>query len=197
MTSSNDNNDNNSDAAYQSFLNKANADVQVGLNANVNTTTAGAGKGTKTVDAGVIVPPTLASVRQYYMSDADEPFLPVVLAREGAKDGVWPDAGITPLFYMSVPICTNDIIYIEQFASIISLSAVTSRTDVSVISPESFDPKGRYKSVIDAVKETLAEDAEVKVYRVGVSHSKLEYWVLGLDQPNKRILGLRAKAVES
>lgn len=58
---------------------------------------------------------------------------------------------------------------------------------------------------MDAVKKTLAagsgeidvNEAEVKVYRVKVSHSKVEYWVLGLDVPNKRILGLRAKAVET
>lgn len=38
---------------------------------------------------------------------------------------------------------------------------------------------------------------EVKVYRVELSSTKLEYWVLALDVPEGRVVGLRAKAVES
>ena len=81
------------DETYLKFLQKANENVKVGLNADVQTTTSGAGKGTKTVDAGIIVPPTLASVREYYVSDADEPFLPVVLGWDGVSNGNWPDRG--------------------------------------------------------------------------------------------------------
>jgi hypothetical protein len=38
---------------------------------------------------------------------------------------------------------------------------------------------------------------EVKVYRVELSSTKLEYWALALDVSEGRVVGLRAKAVES
>ena len=100
---------------------------------------------------------------------------------------------------------------IDQFASLISLSTVTPNTDITILSPKQFDPKGRYTSVIEKVKDTTTStgtskdktdgenenENEVKVYRVGISHSNVEYWVIGLDVSNKRIVGVRAKAVET
>lgn len=38
---------------------------------------------------------------------------------------------------------------------------------------------------------------DVKVYRVEVGRSRVEYWVLALDVVEGRIVGLRAKAVET
>ena len=35
------------------------------------------------------------------------------------------------------------------------------------------------------------------VYRVEISRTKLEYWVLALEGVEGRVVGLRAKAVES
>ena len=39
--------------------------------------------------------------------------------------------------------------------------------------------------------------AEVKVYRVEVGRSRVEYFVLGLDKENGRVVGLKAGAVET
>ena len=79
-----------SDDAYASFLDKANED----LNAGKATTSSGQGKAkTKAVETGVEVPAPLTSVEEYYVSDADEPFEPVALKWEGAKQGTWPSHG--------------------------------------------------------------------------------------------------------
>lgn len=40
-------------------------------------------------------------------------------------------------------------------------------------------------------------DVEVKIYRVEVGHSRVEYWVIALDGAEEKIVGLRAKAIES
>lgn len=38
---------------------------------------------------------------------------------------------------------------------------------------------------------------DVKVYRVELSSTKLEYWVLALEGPESKLVGLRAKAAET
>lgn len=51
-----------------------------------------------------------------------------------------------------------------------------------------------------AVERDPAADqsaVDVKVYRVEISRTKLEYWVLALEGVEGRVVGLRAKAVES
>ena len=83
-----------SDDAYMSFLNKANADLSAGQQQQQSqpqsqgTSTAR----TQTVDANNQnqIPASLQSVDAYYISETDEPFEPVVLGWEGAKEGVWP-----------------------------------------------------------------------------------------------------------
>ena len=78
------------DDAYTSFLNKANADLSAGQQQppSQETTTAR----TQAVDANNQnqIPASLQSVDAYYVSETDEPFEPVVLGWEGAKEGVWP-----------------------------------------------------------------------------------------------------------
>ena len=51
------------------------------------------------------------------MSEADEPFLPVVLAWQGAKDGAWPDAGI--LLSLSLSLLSPVIYVFELMVSFI------------------------------------------------------------------------------
>lgn len=38
---------------------------------------------------------------------------------------------------------------------------------------------------------------DVKVYRVELTSTKLEYWVLALEGPESKLVGLRAKAAET
>lgn len=77
-----------SDSNYLSFLEKANAD----LNAEQPHTESQSQSQTKTLDADAQIPASLTSVDAYYISDADEPFEPVVLRWDGAADGTWPDS---------------------------------------------------------------------------------------------------------
>jgi hypothetical protein len=77
-----------SDEDYMAFLDKANKDPNEGA-----AKTQGNGKvELKAVDAGVRVPPGLkkATSDAFYVSDADEPFVPVCLKFGGKK---LPDEG--------------------------------------------------------------------------------------------------------
>lgn len=98
----------------------------------------------------------------------------------------------------SVPGC------LDQLSSLVSPSTDLSRA-ISTLSATSFDPKNQYSSVFHAVRSAAVEkdnDADrsavdIKVYRVELSSTKLEYWVLALDAVEGRVVGLRAKSVES
>lgn len=77
---------------------------------------------------------------------------------------------------------------------------------VSTLSTESFDPRNQYASVVKAVRAAVAQGSggavdegrvEVKVYRVEVGGSTVEYFVLGLEAKEGWIVGVRAKAVET
>ncbi|KAJ5175905.1 uncharacterized protein N7482_001782 [Penicillium canariense] len=170
-----------SDDAYMSFLDKANSDLNAGRAPQQG---ASGTARTETVDATTQIPAPLQSVDAYYISDADEPFEPVALRWEGASKGVWPSA--------------------DQLSGLISPDADLSQA-ISTLTPTSFDPKNQYASVLHAVRSAAVEkdldadqsNVEVKVYRVELTSTKLEYWVLALDAPGGRVVGLRAKAFES
>ncbi|KAF7713507.1 Uncharacterized protein PECH_003326 [Penicillium ucsense] len=170
-----------SDDAYMSFLDKANSDLNAGQSQKQGTSDTAR---TETVDANTKVPAPLKSVDAYYVSDADEPFEPVALRWEGASKGDWPNA--------------------EQFSSLISPDTDLSKA-ITTLSPSSFDPKNQYSSVLHAVRSAAVEQdtdadqskVEVKVYRVELTSTKLEYWVVALDGAEGRLVGLRAKSVES
>lgn len=76
---------------------------------------------------------------------------------------------------------------------------------IETLSPSSFDPKTQYTAVVKAVREAAAASdssvdesgVDVKVFRVDVGKSRVEYWVLALDAADGKIVGLKAKAVES
>jgi hypothetical protein len=87
------------------------------------------------------------------------------------------------------------------------LTPITSTTDgfrdlidhnaeVSILDAEEWDPRGDYAYVIRAVQEA-AEANEVKVYQIHHGRTRAEYYVVSLDSEGSRIVGLKAKAVES
>jgi hypothetical protein len=94
--------------------------------------------------------------------------------------------------------------HLVQLSDLISPTADLSQA-ISTLTPSSFDPKNQYSAALRAVRSAAVErdqDAdqsavEVKVYRVELSSTKLEYLALALDVPEGRVVGLRAKAVES
>lgn len=66
---------------------------------------------------------------------------------------------------------------------------------MSSVSQKDFDPKGQYAKVIDAVKQAGSQD--VGVFRVQHGSTRAEYYVVSLDTKAKKIVGLKAVAVES
>ncbi|PGG96950.1 hypothetical protein AJ79_09392 [Helicocarpus griseus UAMH5409] len=180
-----------SDDAYAAFLEKANQDPS-----NTDSVTQSNPRHTsqalqtKTADDPQRIPTVLNDVESYYISDTDEVFEAVALVWEGAGEGRWPSA--------------------EQFKSLILPDAnLASAKDieVSIMTPTTFDPRNQYATVMHAVRAAMGEDdgnGEIKVYRVQMDVTRVEYWVIGLDQKGAqrkggegRIVGLRAKAVES
>jgi len=97
----------------------------------------------------------------------------------------------------------TELIYsltLGQLSALISPDTDLSQS-ISTLSPSSFDPKNQYSAVLDAVRAATEnesdDEVELKIYRVEVTSTKIEYWILTLDKPESRIVGLRAKSVES
>jgi hypothetical protein len=92
---------------------------------------------------------------------------------------------------------------LDQFKSLIITSpSLAANVDISILTPSSFDPRNQYATVFQAVRAAAATDsskgeAETKIYKVHMGGTRLEYWVLALDARGGRIVGLKAKAVES
>lgn len=67
--------------------------------------------------------------------------------------------------------------------------------EVSTVNTKEFDPKGDYKEVLQAVEK--AGDGKTRIYRLETGKSRTEYYVVGFDGKAGRVVGLKAKAVES
>jgi hypothetical protein len=65
--------------------------------------------------------------------------------------------------------------------------------DVEEVKPKGFE--SQYKKVVDAVKE--AGNGEVKVFKVQIDGTRAEYYVVGVDEKEGRVVGLKALSVES
>jgi hypothetical protein len=68
--------------------------------------------------------------------------------------------------------------------------------DVLKISQKDFDPRGQYKTVIDAVKQEVG-DGDLGYFQVDLDKTRSEYFVVGVDVKHGRIVGLKALSVES
>jgi hypothetical protein len=60
---------------------------------------------------------------------------------------------------------------------------------------QEFDPQGRYKEVLQAVEK--AGDGTARIFRVETGRARAEIYVVGFDEKGGRIVGLRARSVES
>lgn len=63
------------------------------------------------------------------------------------------------------------------------------------MSTKEFDPQGQYKDVIKAVEK--AGDGKTKIYKAETGKARAELFVVGFDEKGGRIVGLKAKSVES
>ncbi len=77
----------------------------------------------------------------------------------------------------------------EEFKALIGHSS-----HVSKLSSEEFDPQGQYKAVLEVVAKS--GDDEPIIFRVELG-TRVEYYIVVYDQKGNRVVGLRAKAVES
>ena len=70
-----------------------------------------------------------------------------------------------------------------------------NQSEVSTVSPGDFDPKGQYNEVLKAVEN--AGDGKARIYRIEKGKARVEYYIVGLDEKSGRVVGLKAKSVES
>ncbi|EFW17511.1 hypothetical protein D8B26_000217 [Coccidioides posadasii str. Silveira] len=171
-----------SDDAYASFLESANADPSAGIQSSSNAFPSF--HAAKTVDKGQHVPRALRDVEYYYVSDTDETFQPVVLAWDKAGQGKWPSP--------------------DEFKSLIFDPSNASDLETSTLSLAEFDPRNQYETVFHAIRTAIsgseasaAPEAELRVYRIQHGDTRVEYWAVGLDKSENRLVGMKARAVES
>jgi hypothetical protein len=81
-----------------------------------------------------------------------------------------------------------------------SLPSETTLSDVlgkkvKKIGEKAFDPRGAYSTVIKAVKS--AGDGSVAYFKAEVDATRTEYFVVSVDAGSKRLVGVKALAVET
>ncbi|KAI9799233.1 MAG: hypothetical protein M1833_004111 [Piccolia ochrophora] len=113
------------------------------------------------------VPSALQKVDQYYTSEADEPFEPVSLQ--------WNEPSLPDE---------------EKFKDLVS-----HKSDVTLVDVKDFDAHGQYSDVIKAVKAAASKD--IRIYKLHHGKTRAEYYIVALDEKGSRIVGLKAKAVET
>ncbi|OWP01084.1 hypothetical protein B2J93_4816 [Marssonina coronariae] len=158
------------DEEYMSFLDNANQDPTEGVARGQS----GGKVELKAVDEGVKVPECIARVLgkgdSYYVSEADEPFVGVALKLEG--NGLPDEVTFSKLVHSPTP----------------------SEAEVQIMDIGEWDAQGQYKDVVNATREA-SKGSDVRVYRIAKGGSRVEYWVLGVDEG--LLVGVKTLAVES
>lgn len=80
--------------------------------------------------------------------------------------------------------------FTDEFGELVGV-----KSEVSTLSTREFDRKGQYKEVLKAVEKV--GDGKTRIYRVEQGKARAEYFVVGFDKEGGRVVGLKAKAVES
>jgi hypothetical protein len=169
------------DASYTSFLSKANAPTGASSTPSQkqsdSTSQSRSAYDPTTTHASVPQPirSLLSSNNPHYTSDTDSPFEPVFFSY--SNDSL-PSA--------------------SDFSSCLSKSKSHSSAEVEELSAQDFDPRGEYKAVIDAVAQAGGGGkGDVKVYRVEVTKTRVEYYVMTVVEGGGKLVGVVTKAVES
>ncbi|KAK7748007.1 hypothetical protein SLS53_001259 [Cytospora paraplurivora] len=164
------------DNEYLDFLNKANEDPSKG-SVSAQGQQGKSKKELKATDNGAEIPQPLVAATQdaFYVSDADEPFVPVSLAWE--KGEGLPDE--------------------EEIARLVE-HWDPSKAEVEILDPVDWDSNGQYKEIIDAVRKA-GKGNDVRVYRIVKDGSRVEYFVVTRqgDGATARLVGAKALAIES
>lgn len=85
---------------------------------------------------------------------------------------------------------TDERCYLDEFGELIG-----TKSEVSTLRTKEFDPQGRYQEVLQAVEK--AGDGKSRIYRIETGKATAEYYVVGFDEKGGRVVGLKAKSVES
>ncbi|KAI1432356.1 hypothetical protein GGR50DRAFT_689007 [Xylaria sp. CBS 124048] len=165
-----------SDDDYMAFLNKANQDPSAGY-AKPQSSSGGASE-LKATDDGAVIPAAIqeATKDAFYMSDADEPFVPVSLAwNEGGK-GLPDEVEFATLIHHPDP----------------------EGADIDIMDPADWDVQGAYGTIVDAVT-AAGKGNDVRVYRVPKEGARVEYWIVTSDGKgvDAKLVGAKALSIES
>ena len=166
------------DASYMSFLNKANADPKSGQGSTMaeseSTSQRRSDLDPTSSSSTEGLPASLKSLPDVtYTSDTDSPFEPVVFNYSGS--------GLPSL---------------QDFKKVLShVTRRKSHSEEEELSVDDFDPRGEYKEIIRLVEQAGKGKKGVKVFRVPVSSTKVEYYILTVG--DRGLVGVVAKAVES
>lgn len=79
---------------------------------------------------------------------------------------------------------------IDEFKDLIGHDA-----GVSTLALKDFDPRGQYKEVVEAVNSI--GDGDLNIYRVEHGKTRAEYYIIRFDKKGERVIGFKAKAVET
>lgn len=67
--------------------------------------------------------------------------------------------------------------------------------EAEIISRKDFDPQGSYKSVVDAVEKAGSKD--VAFFSVSLGGTRTEFFVVSVDAKGRKLVGMKAVAVQS
>ncbi|KAK8133870.1 hypothetical protein PG984_005882 [Apiospora sp. TS-2023a] len=180
-----------SDEDYMAFLDNANKDPNEGY---AKPASSGAKLEFKATDHGVQVPAALKEVAQdaFYVSDADEPFVPVALKWDEDGKGLPDEVGGGGFLQAK-----SNAMSPEEFAKLIAHPNPSS-ANVELQDPADWDPQGQYTKILDAVRKA-GKGNDVRVYKVPKDSSRVEYWVVTTEGKGKdaKLVGVKALAVES
>jgi len=166
------------DASYMSFLNKANADPKSGQGSTMaeseSTSQARSDLDPTSSSSSEGLPASLKRLPDItYTSDTDSPFEPALFSYSETE---LPGA--------------------QDFEKVLSHTRHGKGDDeVEEINVDDFDPRGDYKEIIRRVEQAGKGTKGVKVFRVQVSSTKVEYYILTIG--DRSLIGVVTKAVES
>lgn len=174
-----------SDDAYSAFLDQANQDT----GASKASTKSSSPAETKTVNTDV--PALLQNVERFgtYTSEADEPFEPVSLKWGGDE---LPTDG-SPSLLACIALSWIFLMWfglLDEFKDLIGHGSSVEKWN-----DDDFDPEGKYEAALGAVRE--AGDGSAWIFRVELGRTRVEYYIVTHDKKSKRVVGVKAKSVES
>ncbi|OAL39114.1 hypothetical protein AYO20_01432 [Fonsecaea nubica] len=163
------------DSSYLSFLEKANANPKAGQTlAESESTSQQRSRLDPTSSSSDALPASLKALPDVtYTSETDSPFEPVLFNYSGSE--------------LPKP---------EEFVNCLTpTKSGDGGPVVEELNVGDFDPRGQYGEVVQRVEQAGKGKAGVKVYRVEMSKTRVDYYILTVGE--RMLVGVVTKAVES